>query len=68
MNLSITMGPGKPTYHLKLDGQDIVSYVFNPDALDYMLGWSRPRLLAYAEYRGWTVSEIDDAPKTPLIP
>lgn len=55
----LDMGPGAPYVGLVLDGHDTV--IIAPPVVGYMLEWSRARVLAYAEYRGWKITESDES-------
>lgn len=54
----LDMGEKKPCVGLVLDGHNTV--IMAPPVVSYMLEWSRERVLAYAKYRGWEITESDE--------
>lgn len=51
----LDLGKGAPYVGLVLDGHDTV--IMAPPVVGYMLEWSRARVLAFAEFKGWRVVE-----------
>lgn len=49
----IDLNNGEQPVMVGFDSNDTVNVV--PDQLSYMLEWSKRKVLALAEYRGWTV-------------
>ena len=56
--IHIDMGANAPCCGIVLDGHGVALMV--PPVVSYMLEWERGRILAYAEYRGWLVTETAD--------
>lgn len=51
----LDIGKGAPYVGLVLDGHDTI--IMAPEPVSFMLEWSRDRVLAFAEFKGWRVAE-----------
>lgn len=56
----IEINTGETTYRIGFDSQGIANVV--PDAIGFLLDWSRGTIEAFAEQRGWKWKEVEEKP------